>query len=171
MGHNCETYLTDWKLKKLRTSMIIFRVTAAITGIIHAPILEHVEHVYYSRHQRCFCTSINLPICSDMNDHLASFFMVSGGEPPGTRSIVAYSWARRLALDYRPTKQCDNNGTRRMSLNAYKMPGTMWLETIPRQLFLYSAHLDFRVVGYPNIKVIGVKRGALTPSVLFCTIW
>ncbi|KYQ56171.1 hypothetical protein ALC60_04910 [Trachymyrmex zeteki] len=94
-----------------------------------------------------------------------------GGEPPGTRSIVAYSWARRLALDYRPTKQCDGNGTRGMALNAYKLPGTKWLETIPGQLFLYSAHLDLRIAGYPSIRVIGVKRGALPSSALFCTIW
>ncbi|XP_070167368.1 uncharacterized protein [Polyergus mexicanus] len=94
-----------------------------------------------------------------------------GGEPPGTRSIVAYSWARRLALDYRPTKQCDGNGTRGMALNGYESPGTKWLETIPGQLFLYSAHLDLRVVGYPSIRVIGVKRGALPSSALFCTIW
>ncbi|XP_014479778.1 PREDICTED: uncharacterized protein LOC106747050 [Dinoponera quadriceps] len=94
-----------------------------------------------------------------------------GGEPPGTRSIVAYSWARRLALDYRPTKQCDGNGTREMALNAHKPPGTKWLETIPGQLFLYSAHLDLRVAGYPSIRVIGVKRGTLPPSALFCTIW
>ncbi|XP_026831057.1 uncharacterized protein LOC113561398 [Ooceraea biroi] len=94
-----------------------------------------------------------------------------GGEPPGTRSIVAYSWARRLALDYRPTKQCDDNGTRGMALNAYEPPGTKWLETIPGQLFLYSAHLDLRVAGYPSIRVIGVKRGTLPPSTLFCTIW
>ncbi|XP_012057513.1 PREDICTED: uncharacterized protein LOC105620634 [Atta cephalotes] len=94
-----------------------------------------------------------------------------GGEPPGTRSIVAYSWARRLALDYRPTKQCDGNGTRGMALNAYKLPGTKWLETIPGQLFLYSAHLDLRIAGYPSIRVIGVKRGVLPSSALFCTIW
>lgn len=106
------------------------------------------------------------------NDFLALFFAhVLGGEPPGTRSIVAYSWARRLALDYRPTKQCDGNGTRGMALNTYELPGTKWLETIPGQLFLYSAHLDHRIAGYPSIRVIGVKRGALLPSALFCTIW
>ncbi|KAL0117223.1 hypothetical protein PUN28_010221 [Cardiocondyla obscurior] len=94
-----------------------------------------------------------------------------GGEPPGTRSIVAYSWARRLALDYRPTKQCDGNGTRGMALNAHEPPGAKWLETIPGRLFLYSAHLDLRIAGYPSIRVIGVKRGALPAPALFCTIW
>lgn len=118
---------------------------------------------------------INFSKCflhSFRSNNLASFLAhVLGGEPPGTRSIVAYSWARRLALDYRPTKQCDGNGTRGMALNAYKLPGTKWLETIPGQLFLYSAHLDLRIAGYPSIRVIGVKRGALPSSALFCTIW
>ncbi|KAG7201419.1 hypothetical protein KM043_004179 [Ampulex compressa] len=94
-----------------------------------------------------------------------------GGELPGTRSIVAYSWARRLALDYRPSRECDGNGTYGMALNAFKLPGTKWLETIPGQLFLYSAHLDLRVAGYPSLRVIGVKRGPLPTSTLFCTVW
>ncbi|KZC04144.1 PREDICTED: uncharacterized protein LOC107185840 [Dufourea novaeangliae] len=94
-----------------------------------------------------------------------------GGEPPGTRSIVAYSWARRLALDYRPSKECDGNGTYGTTLNTFKLAGAKWLETIPGQLFLYSAHLDLRVAGYPSLRVIGVKRGPLPTSGLFCTVW
>ncbi|XP_076751501.1 uncharacterized protein LOC143423804 [Xylocopa sonorina] len=94
-----------------------------------------------------------------------------GGEPPGTRSIVAYSWARRLALDYRPSKECDGNGTYGTTLNTFKLADAKWLETIPGQLFLYSAHLDLRVAGYPSLRVIGVKRGPLPTSGLFCTIW
>ncbi|CAD1476127.1 unnamed protein product [Heterotrigona itama] len=46
-----------------------------------------------------------------------------------------------------------------------------WLETIAGQLFLYSAHLDLRVAGYPSLRVIGVKRGPLPTSGLFCTVW
>ncbi|XP_003493524.1 uncharacterized protein LOC117159071 [Bombus vancouverensis nearcticus] len=94
-----------------------------------------------------------------------------GGEPPGTRSIVAYSWARRLALDYRPSKECDGNGTYGTTLNTFKLTDEKWLETIPGQLFLYSAHLDLRVAGYPSLRVIGVKRGPLPTSGLFCTVW
>ncbi|XP_066583234.1 uncharacterized protein [Prorops nasuta] len=95
-----------------------------------------------------------------------------GGEPPGTRSIVAYSWARRLALDYRPSKECDSNGTYgRALLNAFELPSAKWLETIPGRLFLYSGHLDLRVAGYPSLRVIGVKRGPLATSSLFCTVW
>ncbi|OAD62629.1 hypothetical protein WN48_07696 [Eufriesea mexicana] len=94
-----------------------------------------------------------------------------GGEPPGTRSIVAYSWARRLALDYRPSKECDGNGTYGTTLNTFKLADAKWLETIPGQLFLYSAHLDLRVAGYPSLRVIGVKRGPLPTSGLFCTVW
>ncbi|XP_076391366.1 uncharacterized protein LOC100879465 [Megachile rotundata] len=94
-----------------------------------------------------------------------------GGEPPGTRSIVAYSWARRLALDYRPSKECDGNGTYGTTLNTFKLADAKWLETIPGQLFLYSAHLDLRVAGYPSLRVIGVKRGPLPTSNLFCTVW
>ncbi|XP_054006185.1 uncharacterized protein LOC128891048 [Hylaeus anthracinus] len=94
-----------------------------------------------------------------------------GGEPPGTRSIVAYSWARRLALDYRPSKECDGNGTYGTTLNTFKLADAKWLETIPGQLFLYSAHLDLRVASYPSLRVIGVKRGPLPTSGLFCTVW
>lgn len=94
-----------------------------------------------------------------------------GGVPPGTRSIVAYSWARRLALDYRPSKECDGNGTYGTTLNTFKLADEKWLETIPGQLFLYSAHLDLRVAGYPSLRVIGVKRGPLPTSALFCTVW
>nr|XP_033338268.1 uncharacterized protein LOC117227271 [Megalopta genalis] len=94
-----------------------------------------------------------------------------GGEPPGTRSIVAYSWARRLALDYRPSKECDGNGTYGTTLNTFKLADAKWLETIPGQLFLYSAHLDLRVAGYPSLRVIGVKRGPVPTSGLFCTVW
>ncbi|XP_033222894.1 uncharacterized protein LOC117176735 isoform X2 [Belonocnema kinseyi] len=90
------------------------------------------------------------------------------GEPPETRSIVAYSWARRLALDYRNSKDCDGNGSSRMTSDGHS---TKWLETIPGQLFLYSAHLDIRVAAYPSVRVIGVKRGLLQTSPLFCTIW
>ncbi|XP_012273723.1 uncharacterized protein LOC105696111 [Orussus abietinus] len=95
-----------------------------------------------------------------------------GGEPPGTRSIVAYSWARRLALDYRPSTECAGNGTPSMAVHALDhLVDEPWLETIPGQLFLYSAHLDRRVPGYPGIRVIGVKRGSLRTFTLFCTVW
>lgn len=94
-----------------------------------------------------------------------------GGEPPGTRSIVAYSWARRLALDYRPSEKCNGNGMYGMALNALTVSGAKWLETIPGRLFLYSAHLDLRVAGYPSLRVIAVKRGSLPSSAIFCTVW
>ncbi|XP_043678744.1 uncharacterized protein LOC122634158 [Vespula pensylvanica] len=103
-----------------------------------------------------------------------------GGEPPGTRSIVAYSWARRLALDYRPSKECDgangtNGTTSEMALettsDAFELTAIRWLETIPRRLFLYSGHLDLRVAGYPSLRVIAVKHGPLPTSSLFCTVW
>ncbi|XP_046833692.1 uncharacterized protein LOC124430745 isoform X1 [Vespa crabro] len=102
------------------------------------------------------------------------------GEPPGTRSIVAYSWARRLALDYRPSKECDGaNGTNGMTSemalettsDAFELTAIRWLETIPRRLFLYSGHLDLRVAGYPSLRVIAVKHGPLPTSSLFCTVW
>ena len=127
-------------------------------------------------------------------------------EPPGTRSIVAYSWARRLALDYRPSRECnDDSGSTdspivvdgtpvesRTSFVASSRASNVaaftthkrrnvtvktkkWLETIPRRLFLYSAHLDIRVTGYPSVRVIGVKRepapSLLSSGTLFCTIW
>lgn len=98
-------------------------------------------------------------------------FNISGGEPPATRSIVAYSWARRLALDYRPSKDCEGNGTVARTSDMLDLPGPNWFETISGQLFLYSAHLDTRLPGYPSIRVIGVKRGPLRASALFCTIW
>ncbi|XP_014608310.1 PREDICTED: uncharacterized protein LOC106789025 [Polistes canadensis] len=103
-----------------------------------------------------------------------------GGEPPGTRSIVAYSWARRLALDYRVSKECDgangrNETTLEMALertlDAFELTAIRWLETIPRRLFLYSGHLDLRVAGYPSLRVIAVKHGPLPTSSLFCTVW
>ncbi|KAK2579600.1 hypothetical protein KPH14_010894 [Odynerus spinipes] len=103
-----------------------------------------------------------------------------GGEPPGTRSIVAYSWARRLALDYRPSKECDGaNGTNgtmseialETTSDAFELTAIRWLETIPGRLFLYSGHLDLRVAGYPSLRVIAVKRGPLPTSSLFCTVW
>ncbi|KAI4495601.1 hypothetical protein M0802_008613 [Mischocyttarus mexicanus] len=35
------------------------------------------------------------------NENLRAAIHRKGGEPPGTRNIVAYSWARRLAFDHR----------------------------------------------------------------------
>ncbi|KAK0084262.1 hypothetical protein PV325_007359 [Microctonus aethiopoides] len=113
----------------------------------------------------------------------------SGSEPPATRSIVAYSWARRLALDYRPSRECtiennndenDDNNNNNNSPTASTLSSTnttsdeakeMWLEAIPSRLFLYAGHLDIRVVGYPSVRVIGVKRESTVSGALFCTIW
>ncbi|XP_043279389.1 uncharacterized protein [Venturia canescens] len=141
-------------------------------------------------------------------------------ESSGTRSIVAYSWARRLALDYRPSVECrdyvnehvtaedekftkssdayvtskessltrnrrrNRRRTRRRINEKEDTDGGIddtkrsnkWLETIPRRLFLYSAHLDIRVAGYPSVRVIGVKRETSstllrTAGTLYCTIW
>lgn len=117
--------------------------------------------------------------------------MSTGSEPPATRSIVAYSWARRLALDYRPSRECtiennnddndenddddNNNSSTASTLSSTNTTSNeakeMWLEAIPGRLFLYAGHLDIRVVGYPSVRVIGVKRESTVSGALFCTIW
>ncbi|XP_015599892.1 uncharacterized protein LOC107269944 [Cephus cinctus] len=117
----------------------------------------------------CVLTLVDLP--PQLPDPPPDPPPTADGESPGTRSIVAYSWARRLALDYRPSSECARNGSVETTLNAFEFNGKEWLETIPGRLFLYSAHLDLRVVGYPSVRVIGVKRGSLRTSALFCTIW
>ncbi|XP_034938237.1 uncharacterized protein [Chelonus insularis] len=119
----------------------------------------------------CVLTLVDMPLqLPELPTDLAP---TTGSEPPGTRSIVAYSWARRLALDYRPSRECSTNETvSSPSLtNTSNQVEKTWLETIPGRLFLYSSHLDIRVVRYPSVRVIGVKREPAVSGVLFCTIW
>ncbi|XP_015520925.1 uncharacterized protein LOC107225102 [Neodiprion lecontei] len=93
-----------------------------------------------------------------------------GGEPPGTQSVVAYSWARRLALDYRPSTDCPTGPS--LSLRGLPSPSASpnWLETLDGQLFLFSAHLDQRVTAYPNLRVIAVRSRPLE-NLIYCTVW
>ncbi|KAG8039205.1 hypothetical protein G9C98_003512 [Cotesia typhae] len=96
----------------------------------------------------------------------------AASEPPGTRSIVAYSWARRLALNYRPSRECTRASSNETLSSSWSSDAERtWLESIPGQLFLYTGHLDIRVLGYPSVRVIGVKREPTGSSVLYCTIW
>ncbi|XP_048513589.1 uncharacterized protein LOC105693986 isoform X2 [Athalia rosae] len=94
------------------------------------------------------------------------------GEPPGTRSVVAYSWARRLALDYRPSEECPGNGgsLKKDFPGPFSSSSPEWLETLGERLFLFSAHFDDRVPAYPNVRVIGVRSEPLDNSI-YCTIW
>ncbi|CAD6205057.1 GSCOCG00003122001-RA-CDS [Cotesia congregata] len=95
----------------------------------------------------------------------------AASEPPGTRSIVAYSWARRLALDYRPSRECSRASSNETLSSSWSSDAERtWLESIPGQLFLYTGHLDIRVLGYPSVRVIGVKREPTGSSILYCTI-
>ncbi|XP_057318551.1 uncharacterized protein LOC130663385 isoform X1 [Microplitis mediator] len=96
----------------------------------------------------------------------------TASEPPGTRSIVAYSWARRLALDYRPSRECSRASSNETLSSSWSADAERtWLESIPGHLFLYTGHLDIRVLGYPSVRVIGVKREPTGSSILYCTIW
>ncbi|KAF7992017.1 hypothetical protein HCN44_000863 [Aphidius gifuensis] len=118
----------------------------------------------------CVLTLVDMPL--QLPESQTDSPPTSGIEPPGTRSIVAYSWARRLALDYRPSHECTYNGSiSESSTNKLNIVHESWTETISNNLFLYSGYLDIRVTGYPSVRVIGVKREPMTSGILFCTIW